>query len=49
MRERDGNLALICPSARIKRVFEITGLDKIFDIYTSESELLKEMAGKETS
>lgn len=49
MRERDGNLALICPSQRIKRVFEITGLDKIFDIYASESELLKEMAGKETS
>jgi anti-sigma B factor antagonist len=49
MRERDGNLALICPSARIKRVFEITGLDKIFDIYSNESELITEMAGKETS
>jgi len=49
MRERDGNLSLICPSARIKRVFEITGLDKIFDIYASESELISETAGKETS
>lgn len=35
MRERDGNLSLICPNARIRRVFEITGLDKIFDIYNS--------------
>lgn len=35
MRERDGNLALVCPSPRIRRVFEITGLDKIFDIYNT--------------
>jgi len=38
IRERDGNLALICPSPRIRRVFEITGLDKIFDIYSSADE-----------
>jgi anti-sigma B factor antagonist len=49
MRERDGNLALICPSPRIRRVFEITGLDKIFDIFSTESDLLKEMAGKEST
>lgn len=35
MRERDGNLSLVCPSPRIRRVFEITGLDKIFDIYNT--------------
>jgi len=38
IRERDGNLALICPSPRIRRVFEITGLDKVFDIYSSADE-----------
>jgi anti-sigma B factor antagonist len=38
IRERDGNLSLICPNPRIRRVFEITGLDKIFDIYTSADE-----------
>lgn len=38
MREMDGNMTLVCPSPRIRRVFEITGLDKIFDIYQSESE-----------
>ncbi|MDO8588113.1 MAG: STAS domain-containing protein [Armatimonadota bacterium] len=48
VRERDGNLPLICPSARIRRVFEITGLDKIFDIYNSEDEAKSELAGKET-
>ena len=48
VRERDGNLSLICPSARIRRVFEITGLDKIFDIYNSEEEAKAELVGKET-
>ncbi len=41
MREMDGNVVLICPSPRIRRVFEITGLDKIFDIYNSENEALE--------
>ncbi|MCE5198233.1 MAG: STAS domain-containing protein [Armatimonadota bacterium] len=47
MREVDGNMVLICPSPRIRRVFEITGLDKIFDIYNSEEEA-REVIGKET-
>lgn len=38
IRERDGNLSLICPNPRIRRVFEITGLDKIFDIYSGADE-----------
>lgn len=46
MRERDGNMVLICPSPRIRRVFEITGLDKIFDIYNSEGDA-QEAIGKE--
>lgn len=47
MRERDGNMVLVCPSPRIRRVFEITGLDKIFDIYNTEQEA-QEAMGKET-
>lgn len=47
MRERDGNMVLVCPSPRIRRVFEITGLDKIFDIYNTEEDA-KEVMGKET-
>ncbi|MEN6357525.1 MAG: STAS domain-containing protein [Armatimonadota bacterium] len=46
MREVDGNMVLICPSPRIRRVFEITGLDKIFDIYNSEEDA-REVMGKE--
>jgi anti-sigma B factor antagonist len=37
-REVEGNLALLGPGMRILRIFEITGLDKIFDIYQSEEE-----------
>ncbi len=47
MREADGNMVLICPSQRIRRVFEITGLDKIFDIYNTEEEA-QGAVGKET-
>jgi anti-sigma B factor antagonist len=47
MREMDGNMVLVCPSARIRRVFEITGLDKIFDIYNTADEA-QEAVGKET-
>ena len=46
MRERDGNMVLVCPSPRIRRVFEITGLDKIFDIFNTPEDAL-EVAGRE--
>lgn len=39
-RERSGDLRLICDNIRILRIFEITGLTKIFEIYPSESEAL---------
>lgn len=45
MRETDGNLVLVCPSPRIRRVFEITGLDKIFELYNSADEA-REALGK---
>ena len=38
LRESEGNLTLVGPGMRILRIFEITGLDKIFDIYGSEEE-----------
>ena len=38
LREGDGNLVLVGPGMRIMRIFEITGLDKIFDIYATEEE-----------
>lgn len=40
-RERNGDLRLVCDNVRVLRIFEITGLTKIFDIYPSESEALQ--------
>jgi anti-sigma B factor antagonist len=42
-RERDGDLKLVCDNLRILRIFEITGLTKIFDIYRSESEAVEKL------
>jgi len=39
-RERGGDLQLICDNVRILRIFEITGLTRIFQIYRSRSEAL---------
>jgi len=47
LRERDGTLDLICPNPRIKRIFEITGLDKIFDIYAGEEEAMAKLKAQE--
>jgi len=41
MREVNGNILLVCPSERIRRVFEITGLDHIFDIYDTKVEAMQ--------
>ena len=37
LRESDGNLVLVGPGMRILRIFEITGLDKIFEIYAPQA------------
>lgn len=34
-KEHDGALVLISPTASVKRVLSITGLDKVFEIYDS--------------
>jgi anti-sigma B factor antagonist len=35
VRSHEGDLSLVCTQARILKVFEITGLTKVFDIYES--------------
>lgn len=40
LKEQGGSLRLTGPSARITRIFEITGLNKIFDVYPTEQEAL---------
>ncbi|MCC6446856.1 MAG: STAS domain-containing protein [Armatimonadetes bacterium] len=38
LKEQGGNLFLICPNPKIKRIFEITGLDKIFSMFLTEKD-----------
>jgi anti-sigma B factor antagonist len=35
LRSHDGDLSLVCTQSRILKVFEITGLTKVFSIYDS--------------
>ena len=37
----DGNLDIVCTDENIIRIFEITGLDRIFGIFSSRGEALK--------
>lgn len=40
VREKNGKIVLICTNPQIKKIFNITGLIKIFDIYKDEEEAL---------
>ena len=35
LRQRGGDLAVVCPSARIRRVFEVCDLDRILALHDS--------------
>ena len=39
LRQRGGDLALVCPSSRIRRVFEICDLDRIIALHDSVASL----------
>ncbi len=41
VRPRNGNLDIVCTDENIIRIFEITGLDRIFGIFSSRGEALK--------
>jgi anti-sigma B factor antagonist len=38
LRTNDGQLSLICSDRNITKIFEITGLDRVFTIYASREE-----------
>jgi anti-sigma B factor antagonist len=46
VRQHDGGIQLVCTQARILRIFRITGLSRVFDIYDTVAEAL---AGAESS
>jgi anti-sigma B factor antagonist len=39
--ERNGRITLICDRIQVKKVFEITGLEKVFPIFDNEQEALE--------
>jgi anti-sigma B factor antagonist len=43
LRTNDGQLSLVCSDRNITKIFEITGLDRVFTIYGSRDEALAGM------
>jgi anti-sigma B factor antagonist len=40
LRSNDGQLSLVCSDRNITKIFEITGLDRVFSIYSTRDEAL---------
>src|SRR5580765_3855493 len=40
LRPNDGRLSLVCSDRNITKIFEITGLDRVFDIYATRDEAI---------
>src|ERR687885_2245210 len=40
LRSNDGQLALVCNDRNITKIFEITGLDRVFSIYPTRDEAI---------
>ena len=50
LRTNDGKLSLVCSDRNITKIFEITGLDRVFTIYPTRDEALaKADASSQTS
>ena len=47
LRPSGGSLALVCTDQNITKIFEITGLDRVFPIHSSREEALQAVAAGE--
>ena len=47
LRPTGGSLALVCTDQNITKIFEITGLDRVFPIHSSRDEALQAVAAGE--
>ncbi|MCE5315242.1 MAG: STAS domain-containing protein [Armatimonadota bacterium] len=43
--ERDGKIVIVCDGPQVRKVFEITGLEKVFPIYGVEEAALEAIRG----
>jgi anti-sigma B factor antagonist len=48
VREREGDLVLVVDNPRLLRLFELTGLEKIFNMVSTRQEALGRLEGGET-
>ena len=48
LRTNDGQLSLVCSDRNITKIFEITGLDRVFTIYPSREEAVSNVKSAET-
>jgi anti-sigma B factor antagonist len=44
LRANDGQLSLVCSDRNITKIFEITGLDRVFTIYPSRAEAVSALS-----
>jgi len=44
LRSNDGELSLVCNDRNITKIFEITGLDRVFTIYPTRAEAVEQVA-----
>jgi anti-sigma B factor antagonist len=44
LRSNDGELSLVCSDRNITKIFEITGLDRVFTIYPTRAEAVAQVA-----
>ena len=44
LRMNDGQLSLVCSDRNITKIFEITGLDRVFTIYPTRNEALEQLS-----
>jgi len=45
LRQNDGQLSLVCSDRNITKIFEITGLDRVFTIYPTRVEAVEKLNG----
>ena len=43
LRTNDGRLSLVCSDRNITKIFEITGLDKVFEIYATREDAISSL------
>ena len=49
LRTNEGQLSLVCSDRNITKIFEITGLDKVFPIYATRVEAVEKLDSRDTA